>query len=48
MPYHAHNDECLCTVSGGSYGKYERIYGNMTEMKWCLAIFGYGVKRGYL
>ena len=31
MPYHANNDEYMCIVSGGSYGKYEKINGNMKE-----------------
>ena len=50
VPYHAHNDECMYKVSDGndfmeSMSEYTE-YGR--EMKWCLTIFRYGVKRGCL
>ena len=50
MPHHAHNDEYMCVVSDGndfmeSMSEYTE-YGR--EMKWCLTIFRYGVKRGCL
>ena len=50
VPYHAHNDKYICIVSGGndfmeSMSAYIEVW---KRDEWCLAIFGYGVKRGCL